>query len=234
MVNWFRLLFKIKIGLSIAYYGQFLKAYMEGNRVEGKVCKLMPTVQHQNNSIKEWLEIFPLSVQKPLGTGEAGKEQSLSVLHLPGQRTRIHFYWENWGIWAYFQQLQQSGICSITQVSQRQLAAERKQMQKKCPLKRSLHRNSQRQNTTGRFKCAPCPLNHQPPYWGSKNSSAFGNVNPILVMFNFTSCVFVSLEEVKLMHCMFVLFPLIADLQTMSAVVWSDKSCLQDTDSPGD
>lgn len=105
---------------------------------------------------------------------------------------------------------------------------------KRCSLKRSLHRNSQRQNTSGRFKGAPCPPNHQLPYWGSKNSSAFGNVNPILVMFNFTSCVFVLLEEVKLMHCMLVLFPLIADLQTMSAVVWSDKSCLQDTDSPGD
>lgn len=81
-----------------------------------------------------------------------------------------------------------------------------------------------------------CPLPLKPPatYWGSKNSSAFGNVNSILVIFNFTSCVFVLLKEVKLMHCMFVLFPLTADLQTMSAVVWSDKSCLQDTDSPGD
>lgn len=77
----------------------------------------------------------------------------------------------------------------------------------KCSLKRPPHRNSQRQNTTGRFQCAPCPPNHQLSYWGSKNSSAFGNVSPILVMFNFTSCAFVPLEEVKLMHCMFVLFP---------------------------
>lgn len=193
----------------------------------------MPTMQHQNNLIKEWLEISPPSVQKPLGTGEAGKEQGLSVLHLPGQPARIHFCWENWGIWAF-----------PTAPANRHLwhhpgeptatGGTEKTNAKKCSLKRSLHRNSQRQSTTGRFKCAPCPPNHQPPYWGSKNSSAFGNVNPILVMFNFTSCVFVSLEEVKLMHCMFVLFPLIADLQTMSAVVWSDKSCLQDTDSPGD
>lgn len=55
-------------------------------------------------------------------------------------------------------------------------------------------------------------------HWRYINNETFGNVNSILVTFSLTSCVFVLFKEVKLMHSMFILFPVIVDLQTMSGL----------------
>lgn len=193
-------------------------------RKQTRGCKIMPAMEDRNDWIKEWLEI-PSQCQ---GTG---KEQSLSVPHLPGQPARTHLHRKS----EEPEHCHSSGTAAA--------AAPHRWANGSCQHGQNKCKNALYNGCTPQFSAAQhhgqvqvCPLPPKPPvpYWGSKNSSAVGNTSPVLVMFNFTSCVFVLLEEVKLVHGMFALFPAVAGSQTMSAVVWSDKSRLQDTGPPGD